>query len=87
MVSEVPSSCLGLTLLRVCAVDPAWEALGARGVKQASQGLGGWSWPMGTCQGLHLIGLPIAESTQATDPTSARILAAKRLSLSSPTSR
>lgn len=68
-------------------VEPAWEALGARGVRQASQRLGGWSWPMGTCQGPHLIGLPIAESTQATDPTSARILAAKRLSLSSPTSR
>lgn len=32
-------------------------------------------------------GRALAESTQATDPTSARILAAKRLSLSSPTSR
>lgn len=62
-------------------------SLGTRGMVQASRGLGGWSRLRGICQGPHLTGLPTAEFTQATDPTSAHILAAKRLSLSSPTSR
>lgn len=87
LIFEVPALVWGsLGVGGKCVELGAWRLRGQRcGAGQPRAW--GLELAWGTCQGLHLTGLPIAESTQATDPTSAHILAAKRLSLSSPTSR
>lgn len=79
-----PSACLGpSSTTRESEWGLGRQVLGSRGLAVAL----GAGTAVGCGRGNPLTGPALAESTQATDPTSARILAAKRLSLNSPTSR
>lgn len=54
---EAPSSCLGLTLRRVCGVEPG--RLGGQRWGPASRGLRGWSWPGRSVRDSTSLGCPL----------------------------